>query len=128
MRWRADTNGLGQGCFWFSFNDIRNSEHVFNQLVAALFGANAMAADLDQKIKALVPVLKQHPFIIVWDNFESVSGVEDSAIEALMPEADRYQLRDFLYQLRSGKTKVIITSRSQETAWLNNNLSVGKLG
>ena len=52
----------------------------------------------------------------MWDNFESVSDIEGSAVEALMPEADRYQLRDFLYQLRGGDTKIIITSRSQETA------------
>ncbi len=30
VQWLADTGGLGAGCFWFSFNDIRSSEHVIN--------------------------------------------------------------------------------------------------
>ena len=49
VEWLATTEGLGERCFWFTFNDIRSSEYVFNRLVEALFGTDAMAADLAQK-------------------------------------------------------------------------------
>ena len=117
VEWLAATEGLGEGCFWFTFNDIRSSEYMFNRLVEALFGVNAMAAELAQKQAALVDVLKKHRFILVWDNFESATGVPGTALAASLPEADRQQLRDFLGKLRGGASKVIITSRGPET-WL----------
>ena len=64
LQWLAMTNGLGQGCFWFSFQDIRSAEFVFNQLVAALFGTDAMAAPLDQKIEALIAAFGEHRFLV----------------------------------------------------------------
>ncbi len=117
MQWLRDTDGLGEGCFWFTFNDIRSSEYVFNQLVAALFGTDVMAADMAQKQAMLVDVFKKHRFILVWDNFESATGVPGTALTAGLPEPDRQRLRGFLGKLRGGASKVIITSRSPE-AWL----------
>lgn len=78
-----------------------------------------MAAPTADKLDALVRALKQHPLLLVWDNFESVSGIPGTEVQALMPEADRQQLKDLLYRLRGGQTKVLITSRSPESAWLN---------
>ena len=130
VEWLAATEGLGEGCFWFTFNDIRSSEYVFNRLVEALFGTNAMAADLDRKQAALVEVFKQRRFLLVWDNFESATGIPGTALEARLPEPDRQRLRDFLYKLRDGASKIIITSRSPET-WLGSErcfpLSLGGL-
>ena len=117
VEWLAATEGLGEGCFWFTFNDIRSSEYMFNRLVEALFGVNAMAAELAQKQAALVEAFRKHHFILVWDNFESATGVPGTALAAGLPEADRQQLRDFLGKLRGGASKVIITSRGPET-WL----------
>ena len=119
VQWLVDTGGLHTPPFWFTFNDIHSSEHVINQLVAELFGTAAMAADMAQKLAALTLVLRDQPYLIVWDNFESVSGIPGTEVHPLLPESDRLQLRDFLYALRGGKTKVIITSRSPETAWIN---------
>ncbi|WP_169249057.1 tetratricopeptide repeat protein [Candidatus Competibacter phosphatis] len=115
--WLAATEGLGEGCFWRTFNDIHSSEYVFNQLVAALFGTDAMAANCEQKQAALVEVFRKRRFILVWDNFESATGIPGTTLEARLPEADRRQLRDFLGALRGGASKVIITSRGPET-WL----------
>ena len=119
VQWLADTGGLHAPPFWFTFNDIHSSEHVINQMVAGLFGTAAMAADMAQKLAALTQVLRDQPYLIVWDNFESVSGIPGTEVHPLLPEPDRQQLRDFLYTLRGGKTKIIITSRSPETAWIN---------
>ena len=118
VKWLADTNGLQHTPFWFTFNDIRSSEHVLNQMVGAIFDTSAMAADTEQKRAALLQAFKEHPFIIVWDNFESVSGIAGTDVHAMLPEQDRKELKDFLYQLHGGKTKILITSRSQES-WLN---------
>ncbi|MDQ2694462.1 MAG: CHAT domain-containing protein, partial [Pseudomonadota bacterium] len=119
VRWLNDTGGLGAGSLWFAFDDIRSSEYVINRLVEKLFGVDATAAPLAQKQAALLKALRENPYLLVWDNFESVQGSPDAGIEPLLPAEDREQLRDFLYQLRGGKTKVLITSRSQESAWLN---------
>jgi len=119
VQWLADTGGLHAPPFWFTFNDIHSSEHVINQMVAELFGTDAMAADMAQKLAALTQALREQPYLIVWDNFESVSGIPGTEVHPLLPEADRQQLRDFLYAVRGGKTKVVITSRSPETAWIN---------
>lgn len=117
VEWLAATEGLGEGCFWFAFNDIRSSEYVFNRLVEALFGTNAMAADFEQKQAALVEVFRKRRFILVWDNFESATGIPGTTLQAGLPEPDRQRLRDFLGKLRGGASKVVITSRSPEP-WL----------
>ncbi|NJM11386.1 MAG: hypothetical protein HC889_05425 [Synechococcaceae cyanobacterium SM1_2_3] len=130
VEWLAATEGLGEGCFWFTFNDIRSSEYVFNQMVEPLFGAHAMAADLAQKQALLVEAFKKRRFILVWDNFESATGIPGTPLEARLPELDRQWLWAFLGKLRGGASKVIITSRSPE-AWLGSDrcfpLSLGGL-
>ena len=122
LHWLYDTNGLAQalpngGVFWFSFEAIRNAEYVINDLVDALFGTNARAASLEQKLTALVQALRDQPFLLVWDNFESASGIADTEVTALLNDDDRSLLKKLLKQLRGGKTKVLITSRSPEN-WL----------
>jgi tetratricopeptide (TPR) repeat protein len=52
----------------------------------------------------------------VWDNFESASGIADA--DAKLSSDDREVLRRLLQGLRGGKTKVIITSRTNEE-WLS---------
>lgn len=76
-----------------------------------------MAENLAQKQAKLVGAFKQRRFILVWDNFESATGVPGTTLAAGLPEPDRQQLRDFLGKLRGGASKVVITSRSPEP-WL----------
>jgi hypothetical protein len=65
----------------------------------------------------LARLLKEHPFIIVWDNFEVVQGIPGTEVLPLLPEKDHSLLLAFLKRLRGGKSKVIVTSRSEEE-WL----------
>jgi tetratricopeptide (TPR) repeat protein len=117
VKWLADTHGLGAGCFWFAFNDIRSAEYVINDMGEKLFGGNFRAASLEDRIKALWQEFKKHRYIIVWDNFESVCGIPGTEVKPMLPEQDRQLLKDFLQGLRGAPTKVIITSRSTED-WL----------
>jgi tetratricopeptide (TPR) repeat protein len=117
LQWLDQTGGLDKGCFWLSFQEIRSAEYVFNRLGDALFGGNFPVLPMDQKIQSLKGVLREHRFLLVWDNFESAAGISGTAIEAKLPEPDRKLLAQFLEELHGGATKVIITSRSPED-WL----------
>jgi hypothetical protein len=117
VQWLAATEGVGNGCFWFGFGEIRSAEFVFNRLGEVLFGGQFAAAALDKKIEALAKALKEHAFLLVWDNFEVVQGIAGTAVEPTMPETDRRLLFKFLQKLRGGCSKVLITSRSDEE-WL----------
>ncbi|RWX51683.1 hypothetical protein VU01_109911 [Candidatus Electrothrix marina] len=108
--------------FWFSFDEIRSAKFVINQLVDGIFGTEfgtkAQAAPLEQKLAGLIRVLREHPFLLVWDNFESASGIAGTEVRPMLSEADRGLLKELLAGLRNGKTKVLITSRSAEK-WLS---------
>jgi tetratricopeptide (TPR) repeat protein len=118
LQWLQQTNGLSEHVFWFRFDEIRSAEYLINQMVLGLFGANALASPMKQKLENIYRVFKEQPFILVWDNFESASGIDGTEVTPLLSDDDRQQLKDFLHQLRGGKTKVLITSRSSEP-WLS---------
>jgi len=117
LRWLEDTNGLGGGAFWFSFEDIHSADYVIGTLADGLFGLQALALPHEEKFSAVVKVLKAHRFFLVWDNFESASGIPGTEVTALISEEGRLLLKRLLQELRGGKTKVLITSRSTE-GWL----------
>jgi hypothetical protein len=117
LQWLESARGLGEGCFWLGFQEIRSAEHVFNRLGEALFGGEFATVPMIQKIESLVGVFNEHKFLIVWDNLESAAGISGTSVTANLPESDRKHLADFLDKLRGGASKVIITSRSSED-WL----------
>ncbi len=121
LQWLRDTGGLDQQLkqqvFWFSFDEIRSAEFVINQLVDGIFGTDALAAPLEQKLAGLIKVFCEYPFLLIWDNFESASGLAGTEVRPLLSEDDRGLLKELLARLRGGKTKVLITSRSAEK-WL----------
>jgi tetratricopeptide (TPR) repeat protein len=117
IRWRVQTRGLEQGRFWFSFSEIRSAEYIFNRIGESLFGDNFITISLQQKVDVLTQILCEHPFLIVWDNFESARGIDGSAVAGLLSEDDQQLLKRFLEKLRGGKTKILITSRGEEE-WL----------
>ncbi|CAK8721767.1 hypothetical protein GCAAIG_11405 [Candidatus Electronema halotolerans] len=118
LHWLRDTGGLEQQVFWFSFDEIRSAEFVINELVDSIFGTDARAAALEQKLAGLIKVFREHPFLLIWDNFESASGLAGTEVRPMLSEEDRGLLKELLAKLRGGKTKVLITSRSTEK-WLS---------
>ncbi|HEV3039583.1 MAG TPA: tetratricopeptide repeat protein [Candidatus Angelobacter sp.] len=119
LQWMDQTGGLKHEPWWFSFQEIRSAEFVFNRIGEALFGGNfsALNVKLEEKVAKTAEVLRDEPQLIVWDNFESASGIPGSGIEPNLRDSDRKLLAQFLDDLRGGATKVIITSRSPED-WL----------
>ncbi|WP_243745983.1 tetratricopeptide repeat protein [Tahibacter aquaticus] len=118
LQWLAHTQGLPEKVIWQNLAEVRSFDYLRNRLVEELFGTDAMALPDVQKWTALEQALRQRALLLIWDNFESASGAADAggAVDA-MPVADRQALKQFLVRLRGGKTKVLITSRSDEQ-WL----------
>ena len=117
LRWLSQTGGLRGDVFWFNFQEIHSAEYVINRLLDKLAGTSALARPTEEKQKFLTRLLSDKPCLLVWDNFESASGIEGTEIQPQLSEEDRDILAQLLRGLRKGKTKVLLTSRSEE-AWL----------
>jgi len=70
----------------------------------------------EAQMEDLADKLRAHPYGLMLDNLESVTG-QALAIQNTLPEAEREAIRAFLRLLRGGRTKVLLGSRSGE-AWL----------
>ena len=119
LHWLRDTGGLTHPPFWFAFDDLRTATSVFNQMGREfkLYGSE-FDADRAQHYAALVLKLRQQPHLLVWDNFESACGFQLERVYGRLSQPDQLRLRDFLQDLGGGRTKVLITSRSEE-GWLS---------
>jgi len=117
LRWLSQTGGLRGDVFWFNFQEIHSAEYVINRLLDKLAGTSALARPAEEKQKILTQLLWDKPCLLVWDNFESASGIEGTEIQPQLNAEDRNILAQLLKGLRKGKTKVLLTSRSEET-WL----------
>ena len=118
-RWLVETSGLDPTHFhWYRFDEsVRSAESVVNRLGERILGANFSLASLDDRIAALSKVLNEERHLVVWDNFETVRGVSSES-DPLLSEADQQVLKRLLSHLRGGASKVLITSRSDES-WLD---------
>ncbi|MHB9107040.1 MAG: tetratricopeptide repeat protein [Armatimonadota bacterium] len=115
--WLAQTGGLGEGCLWLSFQEIRSAEYVINRLGEPFFGLEFGVATLEERFSKLVAALRERRVIIVWDNFESARGIGGTEVAPNLPPEDQELLARLLAELRGGASKVLITSRSPED-WL----------
>jgi hypothetical protein len=63
LQWLEATGGLGAGAIWFSFENIHSAEYVIDKLADVLFGTQAIALPADQKLAAILRVLKENTFL-----------------------------------------------------------------
>ncbi len=121
IEWLKQTQGLPEKVVWMSLTHGHRPDYVLNQLGWEVLGADAMAATDAEKWPALLSHLREHATLIVWDNFESVSGAADDGLDGpkdMEILADhRQRLQQWLESLRGSPTKVLLTSRSDE-GWL----------
>ena len=124
LHWLRDTSGLreadGADCpvFWFNFQEIHSADAVINPLADAFLGETARTLDTDEKLGLLSDCLKRNRAFLVWDNFESASGIPGTEVAAFMSKKECQTLKALLHELRGGKTRVFITSRKKED-WLS---------
>ncbi len=104
--------------FWFSFDwDIRTAEYVINHLGIELLGIEFVLDSMEKRIERLAEALQQQRCLIVWDHLEVVRGMESTEEPARFRSEDQQYLFELLKKLQGGKTKILITSRSEES-WL----------
>src|SRR2546423_4484331 len=124
-RWWAETGALDGPIFFFRFEHYLPLAQVCDR-VGQVFGAAIkqqlnvewQLLNADKRRQIALSVLKQVPCMLIWDNFEPVAGFPKGTESARKPEEQK-ELRDFLSALRGGETKVLITSRRNES-WLGN--------
>jgi tetratricopeptide (TPR) repeat protein len=119
--WLDKTNGL-EACLWFAFDDIHSAEFVIDTIAARFFPPEFKTQATDAKLELLSHALNQHRVLLIWDNFETASGNVDAGVSPLLKTEDLDLLKRLLTQLRGGKGKVILTSRSEEDTWLPQSL------
>jgi len=117
LKWLDQTNGLTEPAFWFSFEEIRSAEYVLNRIGGSLIGEHFALWSVERKIEELNRALQQRSVMVVWDNFESVSGIPGTPVAPIFSIEDRQILANLVVGLRRTKSKILITSRSTED-WL----------
>lgn len=97
--------------------DIRTAEYVINHLGIELLGLEFVLDSMEERIERLAESLRQQRCLIIWDDFEVVYGIQSEEERAKFRSQDQQHLLDLLKKLHGGNTKVLITSRSDES-WL----------
>ena len=126
-RWWRDTGGVEQPAwvFFYAFQPGLASfglDHVVSEIGLKLFGPDFVGKTRDgaERAELLVKVLREQRMLLLWDNFESVFTLPDpTGATPPLDATEQRRMRDFLTALSrdSGRSRVIITSRTQE-GWL----------
>ncbi|MEZ2227235.1 MAG: tetratricopeptide repeat protein [Microcoleus sp.] len=116
-RWLTDTQGRTGGVFFTSFERGAGLSQVVNQIGRALGGEKFSSLPSERQQEVVRGYLQTNPCLLIWDNFEPVNGFPQGN-PPLVPAAERESLKQFLKQLRGGKSWVLITSRREEN-WLD---------
>lgn len=122
-RWYAFTGGTSEVIFtsFASYVTLpRLLDRIGDRFRSALAGAGVHWDSLDpiERRDWALQVLAQLPVLWVWDNVEPVTGFPAGAPSA-WTAAEQEELGGFLRDLaRHTRTKVLLTSRRNERAWL----------
>lgn len=114
-RWYAETGGCNGGVFETSFKVKAD----FGQIVGSIVGHATEFSKYSSKeqFQILVRHLRENPCLLIWDNFESVSGYPQGS-EPLATVDELTTISSFLKSLRGGKSRVIITTRKENENWI----------
>jgi tetratricopeptide (TPR) repeat protein len=123
-RWYALTGGVQGPVLFSSFEHHLPLARVLDK-IGAVFGPlleeagvqwDAMT-DIAERRHVALQVLEQVPVLWIWDNVEPITGFP-AGTESEWSDAEQHELRLFLSAARDTKTKFLLTSRRDETAWL----------
>jgi tetratricopeptide (TPR) repeat protein len=115
-RWLDETQGRTGGIFFTSFERGAGLSYVVNQIGRALWDESFSQLMPEQQRTEVLEYLRTQPCLLIWDNFEPVAGFP-TGNEPLLSDVERENLKQFLKDLRGGKSWVLITSRREES-WL----------
>ena len=87
-------------------------QQIYKKFEFARFQAMSQRAQIEK----LVAKLRAEKYAVILDNLESVTG-QQLAIQNILPETERHQIRDFIGRFVRGQTLVVLGSRSREE-WL----------
>ncbi len=123
-RWWRDTGGVDQPgwVFWHSFEPGIASfglDGVTTEIGLTTFGPGFLRLNSDQRLAMVKDLLAEYRLLLIWDNFESVLSMPDSAgVSPPLDDGGCQALHEFLAWLAgNGRSAVIITSRTSED-WL----------
>ena len=102
VEWLAATGGLGAGCLWLDFREIRSAEFVVNRLGESLFGPSLSCTRWSRRSTPPAAALRDNRVVIVWDNFEVACGIEGTSVSANLTDEDRRILRRLLAAIDGG--------------------------
>ncbi|MGB7378313.1 MAG: tetratricopeptide repeat protein, partial [Rivularia sp. (in: cyanobacteria)] len=128
-RWLEETQGRDSKMFFVSFEHGATLVNVISQVGREIFKDKLdkfNSLPLDKQQAAVLKYLQKEPCLLIWDNFEPVNGFP-TGNQPLLTGEERNELKQFLKQLRNGKTWVLITSRREE-AWLDCGYTLLNLG
>ncbi|MBV8729894.1 MAG: tetratricopeptide repeat protein, partial [Acidobacteriia bacterium] len=115
LGWWWQTTGLISRVFNFEYDQ---KPWTRQQILHEISRALDLRTDPNERFhqEEVVSELQSHPYLLVLDNLESVTG-EQLAIGQSLSQAERQNLHEFLQKLRGAKTLVLVGSRSKEE-WL----------
>ncbi len=128
-RWLEETQGRDSKMFFVSFEHGATLVNVINSVGREVWKDKIdkfNSLPIDKQQAAVLKYLQTQPCLLIWDNFEPVNGFP-TGNQPLLIEEERNELKQFLKQLRSGKTWVLISSRREE-AWLDCGYTLLNLG
>jgi tetratricopeptide (TPR) repeat protein len=128
-RWLEETQGRDSKMFFVSFEHGATLVNVISQVGREVWKDQLdkfNSLPLDKQQAAVLKYLQTQSCLLIWDNFEPVNGFP-TGNQPLLTAEERNELKQFLKQLRNGKTWVLITSRREE-AWLDCGYTLLNLG
>jgi tetratricopeptide (TPR) repeat protein len=121
--WWTETGAIDGPSFFFSFERYLPLSGVcdrigraFNERIRSQIDRDWELLDTNERRHLVIQVLRQVRCLLIWDNFETVSGLPEETSSEWTPE-EQAALRDFLRDLMGGRTNVLLTSRRDES-WL----------
>jgi len=115
-RWLQETQGRERS-FFTSFETGNGLSNVINTIGRRMGGEQYSMLPSEKQYRLVLRYLQTHPCLLIWDNLEPVAGFPEGNAPLLSQE-ERDKLKQFLKQLRGGKSWVLITSRREEP-WLD---------
>jgi tetratricopeptide (TPR) repeat protein len=125
-RWSRDTSGA-QLVIFHSFEPGVASfglDGVLSAIGLQAFGAQFARLDPGERENVILTALREHPLMLIWDNFESVFEMPDpTGATPPLDEQERARLTRFVAAIAgSGRSALLITSRTPE-GWLGDSIA-----